>query len=245
MRRQRKTFSRPTKRWDKSRIDSEVRLLRDYGLKNKRELWKAKDIVTKFRARARKLFGDDTGKEELFAKLHKLGIFKKEATLDDVLGLTVESILERRLQTLVLRKGLAGTPGQARQMIAHRHVMLGGRVDDVPGYLVTVTEEKTIEFSPNSPVSDRDHPLHAAPKPFVKAEGKGPGEGGEKPVEEKRPEAVPKEAAPAPEAKPEPVKEAKSPKEAEPPKEEKKEETKPAEKKEEPKKEEVKGEKNG
>jgi small subunit ribosomal protein S4 len=256
MRRQRKTFSRPTKRWDKSRIDSEIRLLRDYGLKNKRELWKAKDLITKFRSRARKLFGDDAGKEELFAKLHKMGIFKKEATLDDVLGLTVESILERRLQTLVLRKGMASTPAQARQLIAHRHVMLGGRVVDVPGYLVTVSEEKTIEFSPNSPVSDTDHPIHGPPKPVVKEAETSPGKaspgeeagkgtgGGEEapgpeksktPADAKKPETAEEKPAPKDKAE-EPEKEAGPVKEEAAPKEPKKEE---AGKKEEPKKEEV------
>lgn len=215
MRRPRKTYARPTKRWDKSRIDEERQLVRDYGLKNKEELWKAKTVVSKFRSRARKQFTDETGKEELFARLRKLGIFRKEATLDDVLGLTVESVLERRLQTLVLRKGFASTASQARQLITHRHIMIGRRVVDIPGYIVTVSEEKELEYSPRSPLSDKDHPLHKGPRPAVKGEGKEP-EGGEE-----RTEAVK-------EKKQGPVK---------------KEGT--AEKKEEPKKEEVKGEKNG
>jgi small subunit ribosomal protein S4 len=244
MKRQRKTFARPTKRWDKARIDEEAKLLRDYGLKNKRELWKAKGVISKFRARARKLFGEETGREELFGKLLKLGISKKEATLDDVLGLTVEAILERRLQTLVLRKGLGQTPIQARQLITHRHIMLGGRVVDVPGYIVTVEEEKTIKYSSSSPVNDKDHPLHAAPK-VVKEEGKKPeGKGVEAPKpepkskEEKKPEPK-KEAEPPKDDITEEKKRVEAPESIEPPKEEKKEEPKKSEEKE------VKGEENG
>ncbi len=188
MRRQRKSFARPTKKWDKHRIEEEARLLRDYGLKNKRELWKAKGIIKKFRARARKLFGEETGKEELFDRLRKLGIFRKEATLDDVLGLTVEAILERRLQTLVYRKGLAQTPRQARQLIAHRHITVGGRIVDVPGYIVTVKEEGSIEYSPRSPVSNKDHPIHKAPEPPKEPSKEEPGEAGKEP-EKKKPEA--------------------------------------------------------
>ncbi len=165
MRRQRKTYERPFKRWDRARIAEEVRLIREYGLKNKREVWKAHGLVRRFRARARRLFTEETGREELFSKLRRLGIFKKEATLDDVLGLKVEDVLERRLQTLVYRKGLASTPQQARQLISHRHIAIGDTVVDVPGYLVTIEEEALIRYAPGSPLASPDHPLRKPPEP--------------------------------------------------------------------------------
>ena len=198
-------YTRPFKRWDKSRLNEEAKLLKIYGLKNKRELWKAKDIVRKFRARARRLFTEETGREELFAKLQKLGIFTKDATLDDILGMKVEDILERRLQTLVLRKGLTHTPTQARQVITHRHITINGTIVDIPGHIVTLEEEKSITYSNNSVLKDEKHPLRIPPK-----------QEGEK--KEEKPEEAPKA-----ETKPEPVKE--EPK-AEPVKEEKKPENK-------------------
>jgi small subunit ribosomal protein S4 len=202
MKRQRKSYQRPFKRWDKSRIKEERQLMKDYGLHNKKELWKAADVVRAFRSRARRLFTEDTGREELFGRLQKLGMFTKEATLDDVLGLKVKDVLERRLQTMVLRKGLASTPNQARQLIVHRHVQVGGRVVDVPSYMVTVDEEDTVAYAGGSPVADEDHPIHSAPKVVEEApEGKeeAKAEGKEKP-----------EATAKAEAKPEGKKEAKA-----------------------------------
>ena len=164
MRRQRKTYERPFKRWDKARIIEEAKLMREYGLKNKRELWKARSIIRRFRAQARALFAKEQGREELFAKVKKLGLLRGDITLDDVLGLKVEDLLERRLQTLVYRKGLASTINQARQLIVHRHIAIGGRVVDVPGYIVTVDEEPLISYAPNSPLSNPEHPLRQAGK---------------------------------------------------------------------------------
>ena len=159
MRRQRKTYERPFKRWDKARIIEEARLMRIYGLKNKREIMKARSIIRGMRARARQLFAREEGKEELFAKIKRLGLLKGDFTLDDVLGLKVEDLLERRLQTIVYRKGLANTIKQARQLIVHRHIAIGDRIVTVPGYLVTVEEEKLVRYAPSSPVASPDHPL--------------------------------------------------------------------------------------
>ncbi len=145
----RKTYSRPFKRWDKARIIYESQLMKKYGLKNKREIWKAAAIIRSFRHMARSLFAtqDEHAKQELFRKLKKFGILRvKNPTLDDVLGLTVEDLLERRLQTIVYRKGLAKTPKHARQLIVHRHVAIGDKIVTVPSYLVSVEEEKKVRL---------------------------------------------------------------------------------------------------
>jgi small subunit ribosomal protein S4 len=165
MRRPRKTYETPSKRWDKTRIDEESKLLKNFGLKNKRELWKAKATVKKFRTLARKMFVDATGKEEMFAKLRRMGIFNKEITLDDVLSMTVENVLERRLQTQVMRKGLAQTANQARQMITHRHITVDGKIVDIPSYPVNTEMEQKIAYSGSSKLSKADHPLRSTLTP--------------------------------------------------------------------------------
>ena len=172
MRRMRRTYDRPFKRWDALRIKDEKRLISTYGLKNKREIWKAKSMVRSLRQMARKLFTSDEGKEELFRKIKRFGFIRGEFGLDDVLGLTVDSVLERRLQTLVYRKGLAKTPGQARQLIVHGHIFVGDRAVTVPSYLVTVEEENKIKYNPNSAVADKNHPIRAVEKPAEKTKGK-------------------------------------------------------------------------
>ncbi|MBR9689956.1 MAG: 30S ribosomal protein S4, partial [Candidatus Altiarchaeota archaeon] len=164
MKRQRKRFTRPFKRWDKTRLDAESKIMKTYGLKNKKELWRAEETIRKFRSRARRLFTDEAGRTELFGKLTKLGLLQNDATLDDVLGLRVEAILERRLQTLVFRKGLGNTQSQSRQLISHRHIKVGDAILDIPGHIVTIGEEPGIAYSNGSPVNDASHPIRAVAK---------------------------------------------------------------------------------
>ncbi len=147
MKRQRKKYETPKKPWDKQRIEREKKLLKEYGLRRKREIWRAEALLRKYRRIARELNArpDEEREKQLFAKLKKLGILASEnATLDDVLSLTVESFLERRLQTLVYRKGLANTPKHARQLIVHGKVFIGDRKVPFPSYLVPVDEEGKI-----------------------------------------------------------------------------------------------------
>jgi small subunit ribosomal protein S4 len=178
-------FERPSHPWEGERIKMENELLKKYGLKNKKELWRAQFVLRRFRQRARQLqalvrYGDkQAGKErdELIARLGRLGLLPTEgATLDDVLSLDVEAVLSRRLQTLAFVKGLAFTPHQARQFIVHGHVAIGARRVTVPGYLVNRTEETTIIYDPRSPISNELHPARPGLQPpeSVPTEGEGP-----------------------------------------------------------------------
>jgi len=99
----------------------------------------------------------------LLDSLAKKGLVSKDATLDDVLSLTVESILARRLQTVVWKKGLASTPYQARQLITHRHIVIGDRVVTKPSYWVLADEEPKVGIRPDSPFKARIAQLAAAP----------------------------------------------------------------------------------
>src|SRR3989338_513580 len=123
----RKTYQKPAQRWKKDRIDEERPIMNSYGLKNKRELWKMSSTLRSFTRQAKALAARkdtqaDREKQQLFTRLQKYGLLKAQATLDDVLGLTLGDILERRLQTLVYKKSMARTIDQARQLIVHEHV---------------------------------------------------------------------------------------------------------------------------
>lgn len=152
MKRQRKKYSKPRHRWDKARMDAEDALMRKYGLKRKREIWRMAAILRGWRRQARRLLAL-TGKQaeletrQLLDRLRKFGLVGENATLDDVLSLTLEDVLERRLQTILYRKGLARTPRQARQLIVHGHVTIGGRKVRVPSYLVSLEEEEKVGCS--------------------------------------------------------------------------------------------------
>ena len=145
IKRKRKKYSKPKKLYDKQRIEEENVLVKKYGLKNKREIWKAKSVISKIRRRAKNLIGkSDSEQAEFFNKLHKNG-FKVE-TIADVLALNEEDLLKRRLQTFVFKKGLANSPKQARQLIVHKHIAVGGDVVNAPSFVATTDLEDKIEF---------------------------------------------------------------------------------------------------
>jgi len=147
MKRFRKKYKKPRRLWDKALLEEERKLMIEYGLRRKKELWRAKEILRKYRRMARKLnaIKDKEQEKVLLQKLYRLGLVDETATLDTVLSLTVRDILNRRLQTLVYKKGLANTIKQARQFIVHGHVSVNGRKVVYPSYLVPRNEEDKIE----------------------------------------------------------------------------------------------------
>ncbi|MCS7098877.1 MAG: 30S ribosomal protein S4 [Sulfolobales archaeon] len=153
----RKTWEKPGHPWIKERLVEEMELLGQYGLRNKRELWKAQTILRTIRERAKALLSlpeaDRVSRERaLVKKLYNIGLLESDkATIDDILGLTVRNVLERRLQTVVYKKGLARTIHEARQLIAHGHIAIAGRRAKSPGRLVSRNEEDLISYSPTSP----------------------------------------------------------------------------------------------
>lgn len=146
MRRLRKKLKKSRKPWDSSLIEEEKKILALYGLRRKREILKARAILRNFRRRARSLIAerDEEAEGILLEKLANLGLLQKGQGLDDALALTVNNILDRRLQTIVSRKGAAKTPKQARQLITHGHLTIGGRKMVYPSYMVPVDEEGKI-----------------------------------------------------------------------------------------------------
>jgi small subunit ribosomal protein S4 len=136
----------PTKMmWNTQRIELEHGIKRKYGLKNLRELWKATTEISKIRRNVREaLAGRSKQGEKIIARLARYDIVKSNATLDDLLVVNPEAILDRRLQSIVYKKGFAKSPGQARQLITHGFVSIRGKRVSAPGYLVTREEEPGI-----------------------------------------------------------------------------------------------------
>ncbi len=161
---QRKKFDTPRFRWRKDILQEELKLLGQYGLRNKHELWRHKTILSKTRGIARSLISKTPEERarmenEQLTKLKKVGILQETAVLDNVLDLTIEDILERRLQTIVFRKGLARTIFQSRQLITHGHITIDNRRITVPGYMVARDDEPKVMYSPQSAVANQAHPL--------------------------------------------------------------------------------------
>lgn len=143
--RKRKKYSRPRRPFDKLRIEEENVLKEKYGLKNKKEIWKADSAISRIRDLAKHLITKSENEKQAFIeKLQKMGF--KVNTIPDILTLSKEDWLKRRLQTLVFSQGLVKTPKQARQLITHKHVSIGGRIVNIPSYHVYAEEESTIQL---------------------------------------------------------------------------------------------------
>jgi small subunit ribosomal protein S4 len=148
-RKPKKLFRRPRRIWTTDQLNAELYIVGSYGLRNKRELWRAQSEVARYRNQARALLALPTEvrqqkETQLLSFLNRLGLVNQSATLDDVLNLKIEDLLERRLQTIVMKKGETKSAQQARQMVAHGHVSLGNRIVNIPGYLVKREEEQQI-----------------------------------------------------------------------------------------------------
>ena len=145
IKRKRKLFSRPKKLFDRARMDEENVLIKRYGLKNKREIWKVKTAVSKLRRRAKALIGEDMAEQQaFFDKLNKIGMDVSDVS--DVLALTEENVFERRLQTMLFKKKMANTVKGARQLIVHKNVLVDGNVVNIPSFVVTKDLEDKISL---------------------------------------------------------------------------------------------------
>jgi len=152
----RKQYSRPRSPWRADQLAQELYLLGTYGLRNKRELRKAETQLSSVRKQARTLLAAtrvvrEREEKKLLDSLRKKGLIREEATLDDILSLTVEDMLARRLQSMVFKKGMALSALHARQLIVHGHVAVGNRVITVPGYEVGGTDEGLITLIGGAP----------------------------------------------------------------------------------------------
>jgi small subunit ribosomal protein S4 len=188
----RKQYKTPRMMWEKERIDTESALIKEYGLKNKKEIWKMGSILSSLAQQAKKLIAAETPqsvleKKQLLSKAASLGLISSTAQLEDILALDLRKILDRRLQTIVLKKSFAKTIKQARQFIIHRHIAIGDKTITIPSYLVLKSEQDKISFIPTSNLSNPEHPERVQKQPSkTKIEKKETKKIGKK--EEKKPE---------------------------------------------------------
>jgi len=168
-RKQKKQYQGPMHPWQSDRLEEEKKLVKEYGLKNKTEVWKhaseAKRIIETFK-KTGVVASEQSTKErqQIVNRMIRLNLTHKGASDDEVLGLGIQGILERRLQTQVVRKKLARTMKQARQFIVHRHITVNGTVITSPGYIVTADDENKLGFVVRSSLFDEEHPERADPK---------------------------------------------------------------------------------
>ena len=158
-------YDTPPHPWKADRIEEEHAIRNNHGLKNMTEIWKAKSQLRRHRRQAMKLIGRvDTSeghfareKEDLLRSLHSKGLIGSDAIIDDILSLSAEDILNRRLQAQVYYKGLACSMKQARQLVTHGQICIGEQKVTVPSYPVSRDEEEHIRYHPRSNLNDENH----------------------------------------------------------------------------------------
>jgi small subunit ribosomal protein S4 len=145
MKRKHKKYSRPKRPFEKARIEEEKEIIKEFGLKNKKEIWKAEAKVKSMREKAKKLISAKPEEQKvLFNKLNKIGM--NVDSISGILSLNKGDYLKRRLQTVLVTKKLASTSRQARQFIVHKKVFVNDRIINKPSYIVPVELENKIKL---------------------------------------------------------------------------------------------------
>jgi small subunit ribosomal protein S4 len=145
MKRKHKKYSRPKRPFDKIRIDEEAEIKKEFGLKNKKEIWKAEARIKSIREKAKKLISAEPEKQKaLFNRLKKIGL--KVNSIAEILSLDKKDYLKRRLQTIVVTKKITTTSKSARQLITHKKILINGNVINVPSYIVPIELEDKISI---------------------------------------------------------------------------------------------------
>ena len=163
----RKKYETPMHPWQRERLIEEKEYVLNYGFKNKKEIWKEIAKLKKARLQSKKIIANKTSeqalkeKDQLLSRLIKFGILMKDSTIEDVLGLKATNFFERRLQTVIVKKGLARSVKQARQFIVHGHIFIGDQKVSSPSYMVSLADESKLSFNTNSTLSKEDHPERA------------------------------------------------------------------------------------
>jgi small subunit ribosomal protein S4 len=152
MKRKHKSYSKPKRPFDKSRIEEEAEIKKRFGLKNKKEIWKADARINSIREKAKKLISANPEEQNaLFERLKKIGLMV--GSIADILALDKTDYLERRLQTIIVKKQHATTSRSARQLIVHKKVLVNGKVIDSPSYIVPTELEEEITLKQKKKVA--------------------------------------------------------------------------------------------
>lgn len=139
MRRFKKKYTKE-RSWDSVKIKNEKLICKKYGISNKKQLYILKTEVRRIKRALRNYGKDHPCSIKILERLKNLEVLEqKENYYFNVLNqFTVDHLLEKRLQTLMIKKGYK--VNEARQKIVHGHVKikLNGEIKTIrrPNFLV-------------------------------------------------------------------------------------------------------------
>lgn len=122
-------------------------------------MWRLQYTLAKLRKAARELLtlpANDSKRifegSAILNRCTRLGLLDAaHQKLDYVLALGLPDLLKRRLQRVIVDKGLTHSVHKARVLIRQRHIRVGKQVVNVPSFLVRVDSENHVEFAESSP----------------------------------------------------------------------------------------------
>merc|ERR1711998_698923 len=118
----------PRRPFEKDRLDAELKLMGEYGLRCKREIWRVQAILAKVRKAARELLKLDEKDTKR--------IFEGSALLRRMTRLGVLDETQQKLDyILALKIGLAKSIHHARVLIRQRHIRVGRQIVNVPSFV--------------------------------------------------------------------------------------------------------------
>ncbi|MDD5650978.1 MAG: 30S ribosomal protein S4 [Candidatus Nanoarchaeia archaeon] len=166
-----KKYKTPNHPWERARMEKETVIKKTYGLKNKKEIWKAHSAMKTFTRQAKKIIAQKSDQNkleqvQLMDRLDRLNLIDKTDKVENVLNLTIENILDKRLQTYVYKAGLARSIKQARQFIKHGHIFVSGKKMTAPAYILNKNDK--VIFNPKSAISNIEHPERVVEKSTLK-----------------------------------------------------------------------------
>ncbi len=168
-------YDKPKDIWNIARITADNALIKEYGLKNMRELWKIQSELSRIRGNIRLLLSGSAKQEgtedAIKNRLIRLGVASKDTQFEALLELKENSLLDRRLQSVVYKRGMARSMKQARQLITHGFISINGIKVNIPGYLVQASEESKIGYYKPIEIVQQKAEQPAAPVPEGSAQG--------------------------------------------------------------------------
>ncbi|KAF7685884.1 40S ribosomal protein S9 [Cucumispora dikerogammari] len=153
----------PKSPFNKERLITEMKLVGEFGLRNKKELYTFQKIRDDVKKQASSLLIETN--ETIFTvrarallnKLKKQGVMVEKvdffdrnsiaSNLERVLDLDLPAFLSRRLQHRVFETGMAVSVHQARRFITFRYITVGNITVNKPNFIVNYAQNSAIQFS--------------------------------------------------------------------------------------------------
>merc|ERR1712203_1283352 len=148
----------PKNNFDKVSFDREIFLIGDYGIKNKKEIYRYCSLISKIRNAARILIKSDLCEinnnrkaHEFKRKLVKVGILDSDyCCFQKLFSININFFLSRRLQTIVRNNGISISIHNSRVIIRQKHILVEKVLVHFPSFQVKNDNSSRVQIRTGS-----------------------------------------------------------------------------------------------